>query len=208
MGLTAFFGSVKTAQRQRLAAKSETFEELARQVADDESLDPDEVADKLDLLDRSADELATAAQLIVDRRAWSALIPRDAELHAEHNRLFAEQEAATAQHVEAIRLLNAKHAERVGAIQQRLATIATERDAGQTARNKLMQTSPLRQRLGKLYSERSEAVRALEGPLHVELRKAKPGDVGYWQAEISRAERKRDQLDGEIAQLEREALLP
>lgn len=208
MSLTAFFGNVKTAQRQRLAAKAETFESLALQVANDEHLDPDEVVDQLDDLGRSAEELATAAQLIVSRREWAAQLPRDAELLAEHNRLYAEEQAADAELAETIRKVKAAHAARVTPIQQRLVNIARERDAGQTARNKLLETSPLRQRLSKLCAEHSECLIALQGELGIALRQAKPADVGHWNGEITRAQAKAAQLAGEIARLEQEALLP
>ena len=209
MSIATVLDSVKTAQLARLDAKVDAFEQLAMQVADGAALDPDEVADQLDQLDRTAEELATAAQLIVDRREWAALLPKDAELHAEHNRLVAEEQAADSEAAEAIRLAKAKHAARVGPIQARRVAIAYERDAGQTARNKLVQTSPQRERLAKLCAERGALVIALQDELARQLRHALPGvATGNAQAEIARAQVKVDQLAVEIARLEQEALRP
>ena len=42
MSIATVLDSVKTAQRERLDAKVDTFEQLALQVADGEALDPDE----------------------------------------------------------------------------------------------------------------------------------------------------------------------
>ena len=208
MSIATVLDSVKTAQRERLDAKVDTFEQLAMQVADDAALDPDEVADQLDQLDRTAEELATAAQLIVDRREWAAQLVKDAELLAEHNTLYGSEQAANAELAETIRKAKAAHAARVGPIQQRLVNIVRERDAAQTAHNKLLETSPLRQRLGRLWDEHAACAIALQGPFGIALRSAKPNDVGYDQGEINRTEAKRDQLAVEIARLEREALQP
>lgn len=209
MSIATVFDGVKIVQRERLDTRTNTFERLTLQVADDAKLDPDEVADQLDQLDRTAEELATAAQLIVDRRGWAAQLVKDAELLAEHNRLYAEEQAANAELAETIRKAKAAHAARVGPIQQRLVNIVRERDVGQTARNKLVQTSPLRQRLAKIDAERASFVIALQGPLGVALRHALPGIArGNCEAEIARTQAKADQLAVEIARLEQEALLP
>ena len=209
MSIATVLDSVKTAQRERLDAKGATFAELSRKVADDESLDPDEVANQLDQLDRTAEELATAAQLIVDRREWAAQLVKDDALLAEHNQLVAEEQAADSEAAEAIRLAKAKHAQRVGPIQARRVAIAYERDAAQTARNKLLETSPQRPRLSKLCAERGALVIALQGELARQLRHALPGVAkGNCEAEIARAQAKVDQLAVEIARLEQEALRP
>ena len=205
---TAILEQLQKSEHARSSRRAETFEQLARQVADDANLDPDSVVETLNELDRTAEDLAKAAELIVSRREWAALLPRDAELQAEHNRIYAEEQSAHAELAEAIRKAKAAHAARVGPIQARIVAIAYARDAGQTARNKLVETSPLRQRLGKLCAERASFVIALEGPLQVSLRQAKPADVGFVQGEIQRTQAKADQLAVEIARLEQEALRP
>ena len=208
MSVATVFDGVRATQRRRFDSRADTFEKLVLKVANDESLDPDEVADQLDQLDRTAEELATAAQRIVDRRGWAAQLVKDSELVAEHNTLFAQEQAAHAELAEAIRKAEFAHAARVGPIQSRIVAIAYERDAGQTSRNKLRQTSPHRSRLAKLDAERASLVIALQGPLALSLRQAKPVDVGFIQGEIQRAQSKVDQLAVEIAQLEREAIQP
>lgn len=205
---TVFCSELRTAEQRRHESRRVNFDELALQVADDVELDPDEVAEQLDQLGRTAEELSNAAQLIVDRRNWSAQIGRDAELHAEHNRLYAEQQAADVERDVAIKTIREKHAAKSGAIQTRLATIAFERDQSQTARNRLMTTSPHHARLSKLWTEHGELVCALQTRLGYQLRQAKPADVGFFQGEISRTQAAVARLAAEIAQLEREALQP
>ncbi len=209
MSIAEFTGNLKTAQQHRHEARSETFESLARQVADGAALDPDEVADQLDQLERTAEELATAAQLIVDRRAWATHLGKDAELHAEHNALCAEEQSANEDLAETIRQAKFSHAQKVTPLQSRIVTIAYARDSGQTARNRLLATSPLRERLAKLSGERGALAIALQGELARQLRHALPGvATGNAQAEIARTQAKVDQLAVEIEQLEREALVP
>ena len=167
------------------------------------------VADQLDQLERTAEELATAAQRIVDRRGWAVLLVADAELLAEHNRLCAEEQVANEECAESIRAAKFKHTARVGPIQSRLVGIAYSRDAGQTARNRLIETSPHRPRLAKLDAERASLVIALQGELARQLRHALPGiATGNCQAEIARAQAKADQLAVEIELLEQAAMRP
>ncbi len=199
---------LRQSERKRQSSKVETFESLARQVADDAPLDPDEVVEQLDALGATAKELSDAAELIVDRRNWSAQIGREAELHTEFNRVYAEQQTADVERDVAIKNIREKHAERASVIQQQLATITFERDQSQTARNRLMTTSPLHACLSKLWTEHGELMCALQTKLPYQLRQAKPADVGFFEGEISRTKVAADELAAEIARLEREALQP
>lgn len=199
---------VRQSEQKRHASKNETFDELALQVADDASLDPDTVAEQLEGLGRTAEELANAAQLIVDRRGWAAQLLKESALLAEHNQLYAAQQAADTERDAVIRSAREQHASKSNEIQRRLASVDFERDSAQTAKNRLVETSPHHARLRKLWHEHSELVRALQERLPRELRQARPADVGFYKNEISRTQATADRLAAEIAQLEREALQP
>lgn len=199
---------VRESERKRQSSQLETFESLSRQVADDAPLDPDVVAEQLEELGRTAEELSDAAELIVSRREWSAQLVQDADLHAEHNRLAAEMTAIIGERDAAIHAARVKADQATARINQRLATVDSERDKAQTARNRLTETSVHHDRLRKLWAEHGAAIYALQGRLAVELRQAAPMNLANVKREIARTEAKAEQLAAEIARLEREALIP
>ena len=206
--MTAILEQLQKSEHARSERRTETFEQLARQVADDANLDPDDVVETLHELDRTAEELATAAELVISRREWASQLPREAELEAEHNAIYDAQQRDDAAFEDGVRQLKSKHAARRDTRQQRLAAVATERALCGAARNKLLQTSPGREQLAKLRLERAAAVISLEGELHAALRAARPLDRGFCQGEILRTQALADRLAVEIAQLEQGALLP
>ena len=64
--------NVSTIQDGLRLTRDEAFDRLAVSVADDADLDPSSVASELDDIGRTAEDLSSAAQLILDRRHWVA----------------------------------------------------------------------------------------------------------------------------------------
>ena len=230
--MTTLMTDLQAVQQQRQAKNADTFHRLAQQVADGASLDPEAVISQLDSLDRTAAELDAAAGLILARRQWAAQAARESTLMAEHNRLYREQEAETATHAETIKAANATHAVKMADFQRKIAAIATERDRAQTARNRLLTSGPDAGRLSELWAEkgtltvRIQQLEAEQRP-HVALLDRIRREAGKVfppiddtaaqnaalndsriRAEITRLESRLDQVAAELAQIEREALLP
>ena len=80
---------ISDAVQRRFAATQDAFDELAKSVADERQLDPDDVAEVLHRLDRTAEDLADEADLILRRRQWAADLSKVTTLDAEQSRLAA-----------------------------------------------------------------------------------------------------------------------
>ena len=80
---------ISDAVQRRFAATQAEFDVLAKSVADESQLDPDDVAEVLHRLDRTAEDLADEADLILRRRQWAADLSKVTTLDAEQSRLAA-----------------------------------------------------------------------------------------------------------------------
>ena len=188
--------------------RDEAFTRLAVSVADDVLLDPATVADELETIGRSAEDLATAAQLILDRRHWVAQLRQETSLLKEHNKLAEQDRLASLKHSNALTLLRAARESEVRSIAQALQKIDAQRGDAQTARNKLIETSPDYPRLRKLWATHGQLVMALQDDLPRELRRDSPANQAGTRLRINAATIERDRLAAEISKLEAQALTP
>jgi len=186
--------------------RDEAFSRLAMAVADDADLDPSSVASELDDIGRSAEELSSAADLILRRRHWVAQLQQETALLQEHNKLAEKDRLASLKHSNDLLLLRAARESEVREISQALQRIDAQRGDAQTARNKLIETSPDYQRLRKLWEAHGQLVIALQNDLPRELRRDSPANQAGTQLRINAATIERDRLAAEITRIEREAL--
>ena len=115
--------------------RDEAFSRLAVSVADEALLDPATVASELDDIGRSAEELSSAAQLILDRRHWVAQLRQETALLREHNKLAERDRLASLKHSNDLMLLRAAREAEVREISSALQKIDAQRGDAQTARS-------------------------------------------------------------------------
>lgn len=199
---------ISDAVQRRAAATQDEFDELARSMADESQLDPDDVAEVLHRLDRTAEDLSSAAQLILDRRHWVAQLRQETELLVEHNRIAEIDRLASLKHSSDLTLLRAAREAEVQSIAQALQKIDSQRGDASTARNRLIETHPGYPQLRKLWAAHGQIVVALQDDLPRELRRDSPANQAGTQLRINAATVERDRLAKEIARIEREALAP
>ena len=186
--------------------RDEAFSRLAVSVADEALLDPATVASELDDIGRSAEELSSAAQLILDRRAWIIQLNAETSLLVEHNKLAEQDRLASLKHSNDLMLLRSAREAEVQSIAHALQKIDAQRSDATTARNRLVETSPDYQRLRKLWEAHGQLVIALQNDLPRELRRDSPTNQAGTQLRINAATIERDRLAAEISRIEREAL--
>jgi hypothetical protein len=198
--------NVSTIQDGLKLTRAEAFDRLAVSVADDAELDPAAVADELETIGRTAEELSSAAQLILDRRHWVAQLRQETSLLQDHNKLAEQDRLASLKHSNDLMLLRSAREAEVQSIAQALSRIDGLRGDARTARNRLIETSPDYQRLRKLWEAHGQLVIALQNDLPRELRRDSPTNQAGTQIRINAATAERDRLAAEIARIEREAL--
>ena len=186
--------------------RDQAFDRLAVSVADDALLDPSSVADELEVIGRTAEELSSAAQLILDRRAWVAQLRQETSLLVEHNRIAEMDRLASLKHSNDLTLLRSAREAEVQSIAQALQRIDAQRGDAQTARNKLIETHPEYPQLQKLWATHGQLVMLLQDDLPRELRRDSPANQPGTQLRINAATIERDRLAAEISRIEREAL--
>jgi hypothetical protein len=186
--------------------RDQAFDRLAVSVADDALLDPSSVADELEVIGRTAEELSSAAQLILDRRHWVAQLRQETSLLQDHNKLAEQDRLANLKHSNDLMLLRSAREAEVQSIAQALQRIDAQRSDATTARNKLIETHPDYPRLRKLWAAHGQLVMLLQDDLPRELRRDSPTNQAGTQVRINTATAERDRLAAEIAKIEQEAL--
>jgi len=198
--------SVAIAQTGLKLTRDEDFARLAKNVADDVFLDPATVADELETIGRSAQELSDAAQLILDRRHWVAQLRQETTLLQEHNELAEQDRQASLKHSNDLMVLRSAREAEVQSIAQALQRIDAQRGDAQTARNRLIETSPDYPQLQKLWATHGQLSMLLQDDLPRELRRDSPANQAGTQIRINAATIERDRLAAEISKLEAQAL--
>ena len=206
MSISELCQNVASVQDGLKLTRDQAFDRLAVSVADDAVLDPTQVAEELETIGRTAEDLSTAAQLILDRRHWVAQLRQETALLQEHNKLAERDRLASLKHSNDLLLLRSAREAEVQSIAQALQKIDAQRSDAQTARNKLIETSPDYPRLRKLWATHGQLVMLLQGDLPRELRRDSPANQAGTQIRINAATTERDMLATEIARIEREAL--
>ena len=87
MSISELCQNVAIAQNGLRLTRDEAFDRLAVSVADDAVLDPTQVAEELETIGRTAEDLSVAADLIAQRRQWAADLAKVATLDADQARL-------------------------------------------------------------------------------------------------------------------------
>ena len=200
--------NVSTIQDGLRLTRDEAFDRLAISVADDAALDPMTVAAELEVIGKTAGELATAAQLILDRRHWVAQLRQETSLLQDHNKLAEQDRLASLKHSNDLMLLRSAREAEVQSIAQALQRIDAQRGDAQTARNKLIETAPDYPQLRRLWAAHGQLVMLLQDDLPRELRRDSPTNQAGTQLRINAATIERDRVANEIARIEREALAP
>ena len=198
--------NVSTIQDGLKLTRDEAFDRLAVSVADDAELDPATVAEELETIGKTAAELSSAAQLILDRRHWVAQLRQETSLLQDHNKLAEQDRLASLKHSNDLMLLRSAREAEVQSIAQALQRIDAQRSDATTARNKLIETHPDYPRLRKLWAAHGRLVMLLQDDLPRELRRDSPANQAGTQLRINAATIERDRLAAEIARIEREAL--
>ena len=186
--------------------RDEAFDRLAISVADEAELDPASVADELEVIGRTAEELSSAAQLILDRRAWIIQLNAETSLLVEHNKLAEQDRLASLKHSNDLLLLRSAREAEVQEISQALQRIDSLRSDAQTARNKLIETHPDYQQLQKLWTTHGQLSQAIQERLPRELRQSDDGGASRASDALTKATIERDRVAAEIARIERGAL--
>ena len=196
------------AVRRRASAAQSEFDRLAIAVADNTQLNPDDVAEVLHRLERSAEDLATVAELILQRRLWAVEMSKGPLLDIEQARL-ADIAAELERRFKAD-ILRLKTDFQLAMDSNTVAARSVDGDRGRaaTARNRLIDTSRQFAELKRLWAAIGPLAQALQNDLPHELRHDSPTNRANTQLRINATVTKKEAIETAIRSLEQQALLP
>jgi len=205
--MTTTATQISDAVQRRFAATQSEFDRLATAMADDAQLDPDTVAESLHRLERSAEDLSDAADLIAQRRGWAADLAKVQSLDADQTRLAtAAAELERAFKADLI-LLKAKFQSAMDRNAAESRIVDAGRERASTGRVRLVDTSRQFAELKKLWATSGALTQKLRDAQH-ELRHDSDNNAPNTSRRIDGILSEQAALATKIQKLEAQALTP
>ena len=198
---------ISDAVQRRFAATQDAFDELAKSVADERQLDPDDVAEVLHRLDRTAEDLADEADLIVRRRQWAADLSKVTTLDAEQSRLAAAAAELELRFKSDLLTLKAVFQAAMDNNAAAARTVDAGRERASTGRVQLVDTSRQFGELKKLWAASGVITQRLRDAQH-ELRHDSDNNMPNTRRRIDSILVEQAALATKTRELEQQALTP
>lgn len=174
MDFSKVFSSVSTVLQQRKQARAESYLTFVVQIADGNEPDLDALADMLDSVGKSANDLASDVELILNRRKWKAQLDRQPYWENERSRIHQTIEQEQKRINEAIQRLQAEYSKSYAELTAQEREVSRQIDLCSTSYNKLIETSGRQNEISELSLQRAAPLREIEGgDLGKELRRAR-----------------------------------
>lgn len=177
MPLDTVLEAVESQEAARNAARQTQYRKLVETLARKPDAAPaaDEISELLAEVGKSAAELKADVELVGQRDAWRRKVREAPAVQAERDALMHEIDSLGKGLLETVERMKRELREKIGPKQQRISQLQTQLNEADTARNRLQETSPVKQEIIRLSSERGNLLREVEGDLARQKRQAVAG---------------------------------